>query len=498
MSSDDEEAAVVPNSFNNNNNDGGSSPSYLTTKSHVLYTAATMQLKDGDFEGCMASIETLMGIIRDQLGGDEVHEALAPLYYLYGSTLLYSVEESDDLVAPPAPAAAASGEENAEEDHGGSGGGNDIPVSSSVTEMGSSNENDATANNFMDAQLQQMEDLQIAWENLDLSRTIMERMNFLNSVDGGNKKSDFNDVYSEEQVSILTIDMALNLCRLGDLQMANGKYDGAIQDYTHCLQLRETILGKYNRKVADCHYSIGSCYLLLAGASTSTNENHNENNEAAAVMGASTMSAAAASHQQSEQQPVLTKEQISAAKDKGIKHLLGAANSIAGQVEILCGLSPRDSLSSSKGDAAVSVIISSICDRVKKANSDDIKKNNEVNDLKELLDEIRETIDNADESQEVMRKDVSKLKANAEPAVGNESVKTASDLSPSTTVIGFGNSAATLSKQATTVPTMMVVKKKKKNMSDDCEKKTDIGTTKSKSDDDTNMQSKKKARSSET
>jgi len=278
----------------------------------------------------------------------------------------------------------------------------------------------------------------------------------------------------------------------------NGKYDGAIQDYTHCLQLRETILGKYNRKVADCHYSIGSCYLLLAGASTSTNENHNDNNEAAAVMGASTMSAAAASHQQSEQQPVLTKEQISEAKDKGIEHLLGAANSIAGQVEILCGLSPRDSLSSSKGDAAASVIISSICDRVKKANSDDIKMNNEVNDLKELLDEIRETIENADESQEVMRKDVSKLKADAEPAAGNENDKIASDASPSTTVIGFGNSAATLSKQATTVPTMMVVKKKKKNMSDDCEKKAAIGTTTSKSDDAAIMQLKKKARSSET
>lgn len=45
-----------------------------------------------ELDGAAASLEGA------DKGGDDMHPALAPLYYLYGTTLLYLVEESDVMM----------------------------------------------------------------------------------------------------------------------------------------------------------------------------------------------------------------------------------------------------------------------------------------------------------------------------------------------------------------------------------------------------------------
>ena len=51
----------------------------------------------GDFEAALSSIElgitSALSLLSEQ---DELHESIAPLYYLYGTTLLYSIEESQE------------------------------------------------------------------------------------------------------------------------------------------------------------------------------------------------------------------------------------------------------------------------------------------------------------------------------------------------------------------------------------------------------------------
>ena len=81
----------------------------------------------------------------------ELQESLAPLYYLYGTTLLYSVEESDVMMAKGGGNAAADVELE--------------PVEPRGEEEG---EEAAVA-------VDPAEDLQIAWENLDLARSIVSR-----------------------------------------------------------------------------------------------------------------------------------------------------------------------------------------------------------------------------------------------------------------------------------------------------------------------------------
>ena len=60
-------------------------------------------MQAGDFDNAMKTIGTAMGILTSQLtdSSDAVHPALAPLYYLYGTTLLYTIEESTDNLQSP-------------------------------------------------------------------------------------------------------------------------------------------------------------------------------------------------------------------------------------------------------------------------------------------------------------------------------------------------------------------------------------------------------------
>lgn len=127
----------------------------------------------------------------------ELHEALAPLHYLYGTTLLYSLEEAKDdgndngammtevgaaaatTVATPASTSAPEGASVSPDPtnpwaHLSEPSSTNSATATAVSETNNDNDND----NSEDANANDVtaEDIQIAWENLEAARTIVEKM----------------------------------------------------------------------------------------------------------------------------------------------------------------------------------------------------------------------------------------------------------------------------------------------------------------------------------
>lgn len=82
---------------------------YLSTKHSPSYTAAKSKLSSGELDECLSLIEGQLAVVKSSLvavdddkvdDNDELelHEALCPLYYLYGTTLLYLVEENESMM----------------------------------------------------------------------------------------------------------------------------------------------------------------------------------------------------------------------------------------------------------------------------------------------------------------------------------------------------------------------------------------------------------------
>ena len=179
---------------------------YFSVQSSSEFQNAKKMLADNDLDACLASIETLLRSTSSLVSNDELHESLAPLYYLYGSTLLYVVEDSNDSTSMMDGAAASSA----------------------------------------------ADEMEVAWMNLESARTIIERL--LRPP----------NALVPEQLSSLTLDLAQIHCRLGDLTKHDGNFLSSAQDYEACLALRKRVLGAYHRKVADCHMSLATVTLQLA------------------------------------------------------------------------------------------------------------------------------------------------------------------------------------------------------------------------------------------
>jgi hypothetical protein len=81
---------------------------YLSTKHSPNYTLAKSKLSSGELDECLSLIEGQLADVKSSLVADdnadkvgdelELHEALCPLYYLYGTTLLYLVEENESMM----------------------------------------------------------------------------------------------------------------------------------------------------------------------------------------------------------------------------------------------------------------------------------------------------------------------------------------------------------------------------------------------------------------
>ena len=299
-------------------------PTYLSTKSSKAYTMSKQLLSSGSLDDALSTLEMTLQLSREILVSSlnhnkndnstkpdieeddvniELHESLAPLYYLYGTTLLYSVEESDVMMAATndqtkvtnggAPSDIDVSPEEEDDDN--------MKLPSQDDEFVDASEQPSFGGFGEDyeeehgaAEVQEIsdpaEDLQIAWENLDLARTIVTRLvdefkpstnnngtnnNNNNTVvlksDEGNLKNDetLNPIeeivnngikYTSTQQTNLLLDLAQIHTRLGDLQRANANILPCIDDYNLALELRTKCLGKFDKKVADSHFSLGQVY----------------------------------------------------------------------------------------------------------------------------------------------------------------------------------------------------------------------------------------------
>eukprot|EP00957_Ditylum_brightwellii_P040956 3101045-Ditylum_brightwellii.AAC.1 len=129
---------------------------------------------------------------------DDLHESIAPLYYLNGTTILYSVEESE-------------GDESAVM----------VGQVADAGDAGDVGDQHQQQQQQQESAMATAEDLQISWENLESARSILVRIT---------TSSDFAPSASPEGKE-KALDLAQVHHRLGDLQRANGNYAEAMQDY---------------------------------------------------------------------------------------------------------------------------------------------------------------------------------------------------------------------------------------------------------------------------
>lgn len=379
---------------------------YFHTKTGPFYTKAKKILQTGDFEATLSKIETGITTILSLLPShDDLHQSLAPLYYMYGTTLLYSIEESKDTEA----SVMAGGDDTAG-------------------------------------------DLQIAWENLESASNVLTKL----TCEG-----------EEEEERVL--DLAQIQSRLADLSRHNGHYDLAIRDYESCCESRRSVLKGdkvWDRRIADVEYSLGMTSLLLAaeGEKNLVNQEDEEQNaQKNALMAAMTAAGAAAESEPSDKVN-LSPAEITALREKSLRHYVQCARILAGIIATMTGANSSEmaeadgslennehkkiaSKETSADDSSVTVqeqaskALSTIRDRVSNLKPTDALDADTIHDLREMMDEIQETIDNCEKDREGLR-DVNKMRKKAEEDIkkadSGDAFASANGESNGATTIGFG------------------------------------------------------------
>ena len=359
-------------------------------------------LQEGDFESALATIEDGLKSTLEDLPPSEdtqLHESLCPFYYLYGSTLLYSIEESND----PNQQMTKPGEGN----EGADGGGEEAAAPT--------------------------EDIEIAWENLETARTILGRL-----------------LEQEPESRKLQADFAQVHLRAADLQRLNGTYDGAVSDYTISLKYRSaTELSKWSRKIADIHYNLGLVSFHHVATMNSAKESD----------------------------PNADLSLLEATRARGFKHYYECATTFGGIVAELCGADPdelvqqaensvpnfkstgEDAEDEKEGDVKmISLKLEALRKCIAELDVNDDAKL-DVDNIVSVLDEIQETIDEAESSEQGMQ-EVTSMKEQITAMVAAQG----DDTEEASSSTGFGSAAAAVS-TATAQP-LMVKKKKKRTDAD--------------------------------
>jgi tetratricopeptide (TPR) repeat protein len=151
----------------------------------------------------------------------ELDPACAPIYFEYGNCLLLKAEDDADVFGDSMQ--KEEGEDNEAEEEGG-------PAGGSAEEGAASN----------------AEDLEVAWEMLEVARVI----------------------YSKQDSPVCEAALAKVYSRLGDLSMETGNFQGSVDDYNKCLAVREKMLPKNNRSVADVHCCLAMAWMYFASSET--------------------------------------------------------------------------------------------------------------------------------------------------------------------------------------------------------------------------------------
>ena len=263
---------------------------YFASKRSIACETSNRLLREGMLDEALSNLENALRTMRGGEGGkgegkggsfDELHESLAPLYYLYGTTLLYSVEESDVMMADGGGGGGGvdgGNKEGGEDDDDNDNDEDDGKEEGEGEEGGGEEDEDgvvgttAVVRNVADPAL----DLEVAWENLDLARAIVSRL--VGHIDVPSDRDDFGEGGDDGNVIVpvkgdreddrdgdggrdeLLIDLAQIHLRLGDLQRQNDNVRSCIDDYERSLTLRTKVVGRYDRKVANCHFSLAQAY----------------------------------------------------------------------------------------------------------------------------------------------------------------------------------------------------------------------------------------------
>eukprot|EP00571_Detonula_confervacea_P014132 CAMPEP_0172308096 /NCGR_PEP_ID=MMETSP1058-20130122/8802_1 /TAXON_ID=83371 /ORGANISM="Detonula confervacea, Strain CCMP 353" /LENGTH=592 /DNA_ID=CAMNT_0013020449 /DNA_START=20 /DNA_END=1798 /DNA_ORIENTATION=- len=513
-------------------------PTYLSAKQSKAYTLSKQLLSSGSLDDALTTLEMALQLSREMLANTisavasaneddddddvniELHESLAPLYYLYGTTLLYSVEESDVMMA-----------NGKQQQQGGA-----IPEDVEVEVPSAENEADEPQNEANDhndddngdddhdhAAVDSTEDLQIAWENLDLARSIISRLvdTFHNNIDSSDDNaivvlksntktndasSTINHNYTPAQQTELLLDLAQIHTRLGDLQRANANVLPCIDDYNLALKLRLSCRGKFDKKVADSHFSLAAVY---AEAPNRVDENEGKVDQFVNSLGAGVGGGGGECEKRE-----LSEEEKGEFRHLSLEHYLACGMAFAGLLAKMCGEDADEFLmnvgTENTGSASASAAMSSAaassssnCNHHSKTMATLRQRltllppptsqadNDEFNDLTEMLDEIQEAIDSAEETEEGLKSlgemkaneikkhemknsggdgETNKLEEGVTTTIGFGAPSGSSSFAgigatSSSSVNAFGStmSAEALSATATaSAPTMMIVKKKKK------------------------------------
>jgi hypothetical protein len=475
-------------------------PTYASSEQSDPYQTAKTLLKQGDFETALqcleegiawtkrallsaASTSTASGVNQEEMDVD-AHESMAPFHYLYGSTLLYSIEESQD---PQQAMTVGNNEENNEEGNNDEGDEPDADEQEEDEPQEEEEEPQQEQQEDQDQQEQPSDDMEIAWENLESARLILTRM--LSEPGATNS----NTMMTAEWRKKLREDLAQVQLRAGDLQKWNGAYEMAALDYEAALENLSSSSSSSTqssndqnhvllRKRAEIHYNLGAVYLnrvAQAKASTTDKSETAEQDE-------EETSAAAADV---EKKP----EPMDRLRLQGFGHYYACAVAVARVIADQAGVAnwspppPKtavvSSTPSSKTTTTTAMIRADLQALRTMVRGWPVPAGTAAQESVQLLDELQETIDEA-ETAELALSEATQLKEQITAAVASQQHRdhddgdnnnpfnhSVAESSATTTTNAFGASTATvaaaMAQSAAAQPVMMVIKKKKKKQTDD-------------------------------
>ena len=223
------------------------------------------------------------------------------------------------------------------------------------------------------------------------------------------------------------------------------------------------------RKIAHCYYCIAEVLMMLANDADKQQQQQVTSGDAGLEEVLQSVASAVASSSNSNQGEIDQHRKLS------ISNYLTCGQTFANVIALLCNEKVTvldDDESKTKQIVAPSLvdIVQSASEKlqllrsnVAYMNSSSKDDESTVAEIKEILDEIQEVIDSSISEAKVLREDVSQMKKNLSTAAEqNDDTKNAF----STTTIGFGPAATSITSTVTDIP-VLVAKKKKKRKDED-------------------------------
>jgi tetratricopeptide (TPR) repeat protein len=131
-------------------------------------------------------------------------------------------------------------------------------------------EDDAEGEKNPEAQEEDVNDLQIAWECFEVCRKLYEaKINELRSDRSSSESTTLAHGIPHHELQIALSNVYI---RLGDLQIINNKFAQALDDYGKALALRQGICAAYDRMLSDVYYSMALAYVYSCSNSNQSEE----------------------------------------------------------------------------------------------------------------------------------------------------------------------------------------------------------------------------------